>query len=372
MSDEIPNDDKLLHGCLHDRHVALEANMADEAGWRVPLSYSNAAEEVLQVRCRAGVCDVSHAGRIRIRGDGALDLLERTCTADLAHQEFDTSLPTLLCNERGGVLAAGRLIRLESFWVLVTDPLCREKVLEHLGALAGQFDAKVDDQTQKTAMLSVDGPRSPEILDALLPFSVGNLPAGAVKFGTLMIARYIAERVDATGDWGVQVSVPNMMAVQAWRFITEKAGDSSIPPIGLAARDVMRIEAGFCRYGHELNETIDPISAGLQEHVDFAHDFLGRDALKAIGEKGPSRKRVGLRIDDGAAGNLPKMGTEVFGESGGEVGTVTSGTFSPTLDAIIAQAYLVVDAAEAGTVVRVGDATARVVDLPFYRPCERS
>ncbi len=198
-SNEMPESESLLKTALHDKHVGMEAKLADEAGWDMPLSYCGALEEAAEVRRRAGVFDVSHFGRIRIRGDGALDLLERVCTADVAHQEDNTTLQTLLCNERGGIIDHCRLIRLTNFWVLVTSPACRAKVLEHLAQPAAEFGAKVDDQTLKTSMLAVTGPAAGEILDAVLPFRVGDLPDGAVKFGSLMIARYIAERMSFTG-----------------------------------------------------------------------------------------------------------------------------------------------------------------------------
>ncbi|MHC4295333.1 MAG: hypothetical protein ACYSTL_07085, partial [Planctomycetota bacterium] len=211
---------ELIKTALHSRHVALEAKMGEEAGWCVPLSYRGALEEVTKIRRRAGVFDLSHYGRIRIRGDGALDLLERACTADVVHQEDDTTLTTLLCNERGGIIDVCRLIRLANFWVMVCSPGAREKVLEHLTLLGDQFAAKVDDQTPKTSMLGVGGPGAPQILDAVLPFSVSDLPAGIVKFGSLMVARYIAERIDFIGEWGVCVEIPNMVTARAWTFIT--------------------------------------------------------------------------------------------------------------------------------------------------------
>lgn len=360
---------------LHERHVALEARMADEAGWEVPLSYRGVLDEVRELRRRAGVLDLSHFGRIRIRGGGALDLLERLCTADVARQEDDTTLETLLCNESGGVMDLCRLIRLESFWVLVTSPPCREKVLAHAQALAEQFDAKVDDQTFKTSLLAVEGPEAAGILDAVLPFKASAIADGAVKFGSLMIARYIAERTSFSGEWGVQVQVPNMLAGQAWRFITASAGTNALPPVGLAAWDVLRIEAGRPRYGHELNETVDPFCAGLERLLDLEHDFLGQDVLEKLRACSAASRLVGLVLlpdeppeTPPPPGSIPHLGEPVLAPDGSEVGQVTSGTYSAAMEKTIAMAQVASDSAAPGTRLRVGARSAEAVELPFRLP----
>ncbi len=358
--------DQQLKGSLHDKHVAMDASMGDEAGWSVPLSYTSAMEEAAEVHRRAGVFDVSHCGRIRIRGAGALDLLERVCTHDVAHQEDNTTVPSLLCNERGGIIDYARLIRLESFWVLVTSDICRTKVLEHLTGLAGDFGAKVDDQTPKTTMLAITGPAARDMLEKVLPFSIASIAPGEVKFGSIMIAKYIAEVTSFTGHWGTCVSVPGMLAGKAWQFITDKAGDDSVRPCGMDAMELLRIEAGQLRYGHELNETIDPAVAGLMGCVDFGHEFIGKAALEQLRDSSPARTLVGLVLDGNC---IAGQGTVITDDQGGEIGAVTSGTFSPSLDKPIAMAYVNVAACEEGSQVSLevqGEScTATITALPF-------
>ena len=347
-----------------------------KAGWLMPLSYRGVIDEVRQVRRRAGVFDISHLGRIRIRGDGAPDLLEHLCTADVIHQEDDTVLRTLLCNDQGGIIDDCLLVRAEGFWLLTTSAICREKVLRHVQAAAADFDVKIDDQTQRTSQFAVTGPAAAGILDAVLPQKPSAMKPGEVKVGSLMIARYIAMRTGYSGQWGLEVVVPNMVAAEAWRFITEKAGENCIAPAGLAARDVLRIEAGLPRYGHELNETVDPVTAGLQDKLDFEHDFLGREALLKKTQGRPKRVLVGLSLetptgrDDAAA--IPKLGSAVSTPDGNEVAAVTSGTFSPTLEKVIAMAYVARSAAGADTELLVDVAGFRrpavVSRLPFARP----
>ena len=357
---------------LHDRHVAREAKMGSDGGWEMPLSFSGAADEVQAVCSRAGAFDISHVGRIRIRGDEALDLVERVCTADVVRQEDDTARYTLLCNESGGIIDQCLAIRIEDWWLLTTSPINRVKVFEHLCARGEGLSVKVDDQTLKTSMVCVAGAQAEEMLDRALPISVAGMAPGQIKTGTLMFARYIAVRTVYMGLWALDVMLPNMFIGQAWRFITDKAGENAAPPAGAVARDVLRIQAGMCRYGHELNETIDPFMAGLGESVDFAHEFIGREALAALRDKAPSRRRVGLvlapSVGQDAAGAIPACGTPVCRTDGGQIGTVTSGTFSPALDRVIAMAYVACESGGAGTEVLVGQDSSRVaelVSLPF-------
>ena len=149
---------ELLRTALHAKHLAAQAEMGEVCGWEMPLHYGDPQAEYERARARAAVMDVSHIGRIRVRGDGAVDLLERLCTADVGRQEDDTAQYTLLLNEAGGILADAMAVRLERFWVLTVAPARRQAVLEHAQALAGACGAKVDDQTFKPSMLATVGP----------------------------------------------------------------------------------------------------------------------------------------------------------------------------------------------------------------------
>lgn len=354
---------------LHAKHVALEAKMEDVAGWHMPLSYGSALEEAHEARSRAVVWDVSHMGRLRIRGDGAIDLLERACTVDVAHQEDDTCVITPLCNERGGLLDLCRLVRLEDHWLLFTSPLGREKILSHLQGLAEALNAKVEDQTGKTALFDVAGPAAAKILDAVLPQKVSEIPAGGAATGSFMIAKYVATRMDFTGLWSLQVVVPAMLAGMAWDFITKKAGANAIRPAGLAARDILRLEAAIPEYGYEINETIDPFTAGLGAAVRGGRNFIGSGALEEIKRRGVARRLVAAVFDAAPTGGtamlIPRQGEELFDASGAAVGTITSATFSPALERIVALAYVSAGAG-AGTRIQAGPSRlgATLTDRP--------
>jgi aminomethyltransferase len=241
-------------------------------------------------------------------------------------------------------------------------------VLDHAISAADGMSVKVDDQTEKGAMLAVSGPGAREILDSVLPEKPGDLAPGATKIGSMMITRYIVMRTSFTGMWGIEVILPKMFIGKAWRFITDKAGDKALKPAGMTARDILRIEAGLCRYGRELNETTDPFTVGLESLVDFDHEFIGRQALAAIRDKGVSRKRIGLRL---AGTDIARQGDTVFNAEGHETGVITSGTFSPALDCSIAMAQVSLASADIGTTLEVELAStgqkvsATVTLLPF-------
>ncbi|MBT3198674.1 MAG: hypothetical protein HN350_02060 [Phycisphaerales bacterium] len=348
-------------------HRGMDAAMGQEGGWEVPLSYSGALDEAAETRRLASVFDISHVGRIRVRGRDATDLLAKLCTSDVRRQEDDTAAATLMLTETGGILADATVSRLEGFWLLTTDPCNRQKVLEHAQAVGAEMSVKVDDQTDKGAMVAISGPCARDLLDSVLPEKPGDLPEGTAKIGSMMIARYIVMRTSFTGMWGLEVILPKMFIGKAWRFITDKAGEKALKPAGMNARDILRIEAGICRYGHELNETIDPLTAGLESLVHFDHEFIGRDALIAIRDKGVSRKRVGLRLD---GTDIARQGDTVLNSDGVEVGVITSGTFSPALDCSIAMAQVSLPSVENASPLQVElaggqKASAKITALPF-------
>jgi aminomethyltransferase len=273
------SDEAALRTALHDKHIAAGAEMVVEDGWLVPARYGDAEAEYEQVRRRAGALDLSDIGRIRVRGDGALEMLEHVCTSDVARQEDDTAAYSLLCNERGGIIDHVLVVRLEGYWLLTCSPPARRRVLEHLSAQAEGFGAKVDDQTTKTSMLSVVGPGAAEILDAVLPQRPSELPRGAAKAGSMLIAKYVAMRTGATRLWSLEVMVPNMLVGRAWDFITRKAGHHAVAPVGRIVRERLRVEAGLARWGRQFTEDAGPVAAGLARAVCWEKDFLGKAAI---------------------------------------------------------------------------------------------
>lgn len=326
---------------LHNHHVNAGARMALRDGWEMPANYGSPDEEFDQLHNRAAVMDLACDGRIRVRGDGALSMLEYLCTADVAKQEDDTAIRSLLLNQRGGIIDLVTVMRLDGWWILTCSPGRRQAVLEHLQSHAGQFDAKVDDQTLKTTTIAVIGPLAADILDRFLPDKPSRLAPGEVKIGSMMIARYIAARTGATSLWSLEVSLPNMLVGQGWKFITAKAGENAISPAGMDAREVLRIEAHLPRWGHEMDDNTDPISAGLGAMVCFEKDFLGAEAVKAAMQAGVSHRRVAWSMEagspEGPQADIAR-GDKLLDTAGTPIGVVTSTAFSPSAGVWLGQA----------------------------------
>lgn len=369
------SEEELRRTPFYDKHVAMEAKLGELAGWRVPLSFRGAFEESVEVRRRAGLFDVTPIGRLRIRGDGAVDLLSHLCTHDVETQSDNTAVLTLLCDESGGILDICMLSRLENFWLLTTSPCNRAKILDHLSAHADRFDARVDDQTEMTCQVAVAGPRAGALLDAVLPEPVSGMSRRQVYVGSLMLARYIAMRTGFTGGWSIEVILPNMFAGRAWDFATRTAGERAIPPAGETARDILRIETGVPAYGREIDETVNPAMAGLMHLVDQDKDFLAAEAIAKLEGKTPARLLAGIsaelpreRVGEGA---IPRMGTSVSRTDGSHVGAVTSATYSPNLEKLLILAYVTPESTQAGTelCIPVGDhlCPGEVSELPFVK-----
>jgi len=363
-----------LKTALHGRHRQAGAVLAEEAGLAMPFSYGSTLCEYRQARTGAAVIDVSSLGRISIRGDGSLDLLEKVLTHDVARQADDTAHYTLLCNRAGGIIDHGLCVRLEDGWLLTTSPLGRLRVLEHLREHAASLEVRMDDQTESTTHLYLTGPQAAKRLEAVLGEKVTSWPVGMARAGTLMIARYVALRSAAAGQWALEVILPNAFAAQAWDYVTSGAGGHRFAPAGLAVWEILRVEAGTARLGHEINETIDPITAGLDHWVRREGQFIGAEAIRKLGAKQPARRRVGLVLHppaDDQPPPIPRQGNAVYDGVRTEVGVVTSGTFSPHMEQAIAMAYVSGACAEPGTTLEVvaesQPVPAKVVPLPFVK-----
>jgi aminomethyltransferase len=232
---------------LHDLHVAAGAAMTADAGWEMPARYGDAQAEASAARQDAAVADVTHWGRIRIRGQGAVELLGQLLEADVSRQEDDTVRPVTPLDSADQPLDRSRLVRLEDMWLLVTSPAARAHVLEEATGIGATLDVKVDDQTEKTAMIACLGPQAAGRLDTVLPITVSDMADASARTGSVLIAKYIALRSDLGGIasapggsqappvWRMEVILPAMLAGRAWRFITEKAGANHIAPIGTEA-----------------------------------------------------------------------------------------------------------------------------------------
>jgi len=360
-------------------HKDHGAKFVDFAGWEMPILYRSIHEEHHQVRTSGGLFDVSHMGRIKISGRNARKFIERVVTRYVTDMAENTCRYSLICNERGGVMDDILVYRFAEHWMLVVNASNREKILAHLNASIGELSVKIEDQTTSTAMVALQGPR---VMEHIGKFSreVPTLKRYTFCQKNLLILKMIISRTGYTGEDGVEVIMPSGMASMALKLLVkEKPDEDGLPPVtlpcGLGARDTLRMEAGMPLYGHELSEDIDPISAGLQFAVSLNKDeleqgekYIGQDALKKIAAEGPKQKIVGLKLD---GKRTARQGMSIVAGDGKEVGQVTSGCVSPTLNYPIAMALVASEHAEVGTKLTINlgspPTAAEVVKLPFYK-----
>lgn len=355
-----------LHTPLHDWHVAHKARMVPFAGWSMPVQYGGIIEEHQAVRQSAGWFDVSHMGRFLFEGPGAPDLIQHVWTNNAATMKVGQVRYGLICNDLGGILDDVLVYRLDGRWMMVVNAGNREKIWEWLAARQAPYEVTLSDRTADWAMIAVQGPKALNFIEPLFGSQSAALRyyfATTAPFTGNPYEPILISRTGYTGEDGCEVILP---AEHSPALADALSG--SAKPCGLGARDTLRLEAAMPLYGHELTEDIDPYQAGLSWAVKPEKgSFIGRDSLLKL-LRDPSRpKRVGLELEGRRAA---REGCAVFA---GErcVGTVTSGSFGPTLDKSIAMAYLEPAAADEGRAceveVRGSRVAARVVALPFYQ-----
>jgi aminomethyltransferase len=351
----------LLRTPLHAWHVANKGRMVPFAGWEMPVQYAGIIPEHTAVRTGCGLFDIGHMARVDFAGQDVLPFLEEVFTNSVGTMKDGQVRYGLICREDGGILDDVLVYRWPYGYAMVVNASNREKILAWLAGRINGRDVQLDDRTAHTAMVAVQGPKSVELVKGLFADD-----ASGLKYYYAMPTRYrdqgcVVSRTGYTGEDGFEVMLANELAVPLWEELIARGAVAC----GLGARDTLRLEAAMPLYGHELNEHIDPISAGLGWAVKFDKEFVGRQALK---ERPDTRSvRVGLELDGKRAA---REGAEVFAD-GKALGTVTSGSFVPHLQKSIAMAYLPPNYAAPGTPVLIDlkgtKVDAKVVALPFYR-----
>jgi aminomethyltransferase len=364
----------LLRTPLHDLHVAAGAQMVPFVGWEMPLLYKGIIPEHQHTRRVSSIFDVSHMGRIMVTGPASLELLEMLCTRKLGDMQPGKVRYSYMCNEAGGILDDLVVARYEEEgrWGVVCNGSNREKILDWTLKHAAGKDVKVEDITIATGMVAVQGPRTREIIQPLLPFDASGLKNWSFLAGNYMGIDYYISRSGYTGEEGAEIIVPDSIAAFIWqRLTTVEPGqpeENQIRPAGLGARDTLRLEAGLPLYGHELGEQTNPIAAGFGWAVSLDKEFIGAEALRKVAADGPARKLVGLEL---TGRRIARQDAQVQDGSDHVIGTVTSGTLAPTINKSVAMAYLDKEYAVPGqqVVVKLRDQAipATVVQLPFYK-----
>lgn len=372
----------MLQTVLHDWHVNAGARMVDFAGWRMPIQYASIVEEHHAVRQRAGLFDISHMGRLWFRGPDQIRFLDHLLTNHVEKLRVGQVRYSLVCREDGGILDDVLIYRFSDRCLLVVNGANREKIVDWIGKYLDGFDVTLQDETLSSAMLALQGPRALDLLQPLIETPLGDMryyeareslttrnliPGVMTEGGSVDGTLVVVSRTGYTGEDGFEVILPLEQGVPFWTQLLAAAGEH-LTPCGLGCRDTLRLEAAMPLYGHEMDETVDPFTAGLSFGVKLAKEnFIGRAALVAKQHDPALPKRVGVEL---TGRRIAREGALLM-HNGSEVGRVTSGTFSPTLDKSIAMGYLTASAAEPGTDIEVDirgkREPARVVSLPFYK-----
>jgi aminomethyltransferase len=362
MSSDAP-----LRTPLYDWHAAHHGRLVEFGGWAMPVQYTTIVEEHHAVRRRVGLFDISHMGRLLFDGPDALPWLEKLTTNHVARLVPNQIQYSLLASESGGVLDDILVYRLPEGYAVVCNASNRSKVVAHFAKHKGAMNATLRDRTRDTAMIAVQGPSALATLEPIFDGPLANVPYYHSSAGTFLGEPTPASRTGYTGEDGFELVVEAKRAEAAWNALMEAGRAYGIVPCGLGARDTLRFEAAMPLYGHELEENINPYEAGVAWAVKLDKgDFIGRDALRGF-KANPGRRRVGLALEGkriARQGCAVKRGDQV-------IGTVTSGTFSPTLERSLAMALVEPGAAEIGTRLNVDvrgrDEAAEVAAFPFYK-----
>ncbi len=345
--------------------------MVEFAGWALPVMYDNIAAEHAATRTSGGLFDVSHMGRLRFKGGDAGAFLEKVFTRRVTDLAAGRSRYGFITNEVGGV-KDDVIVSAEGDhkYAMVCNASNRQKLLAHFEAVAADhgWSIGLEDRTEKTAMVALQGPSVIEKLADKLPVDIDlrDLKRFGFVKTTYLFMEFIVHRTGYTGEDGVEVILPARAAAMAVKAL---GGESAwLKPAGLGARDTLRVEAGLPLYGHELSEEISALASGYDFAINLDQDFIGAPALRQQRDAGgPPRRLVGLKLD---AKRIARQHTPVRLD-GEVVGQVTSGTLSPTLGSSIAIAHLDAAHTEVGTKIecdfRGKPIAAEVVAMPFYK-----
>jgi aminomethyltransferase len=361
---------EILNTPFTHKHLALGAKMAPFAGYNMPISYTGINDEHAAVRNHAGVFDVSHMGEFILRGEHALDLIQRITSNDASVLEDGKAQYSCFPNATGGIVDDLLVYCVEKnkVYMLVVNASNIEKDWNWVVANNTQ-GVEMHNISAKTALLAVQGPKATQIVQQLTSMDVLNMPYYSFAKGKLLdIDNVLISATGYTGAGGVEIYFEdiNDNANKIWDALFEAGAPFGIKPIGLGARDTLRLEMGFCLYGNDIDDTTSPIEAGLGWITKFTKDFTNAAALKAQKENGVAKKLVGFEMIDRG---IPRHYYLIKDAAGNEIGSVTSGTQAPSLGKAIGMGYVATSHAKAGTDIYIDIRNtlvkATVVKFPF-------
>jgi len=362
---------------LHAQHLALGARMAPFGGWDMPIDYGSIVEEHRATRAAAGLFDLSHMGEFHVTGPGALQLIDQLITNDASPLPLGKGLYSPMCRDDGTIVDDVIVYHLpgaaHAHYLIVVNAANIDRdwawvrgVQEDAGLSLGSV---LENRSDETALVAIQGPRAEAILQSLTDEPLASLGYFCIVQTVVAGLPVSIARTGYTGEDGFELFVSAAQAINLWTPLLTAGAEQGLRPVGLGARDTLRLEARLPLYGNDISDRTTPLEAGLGRFVKLDKpDFRGRKALEQQQQAGLTRKLTGLAMDDRS---VPRPHYPVVSTDGSELGEVTSGTFSPTIGRGIALAYLPVSHTTLGTpvqvVIRGQRHPATVVKTPFYR-----
>lgn len=355
---------------LTKTHESLGAKMVPFAGYNMPVSYEGVNAEHETVRKGVGVFDVSHMGEFLISGPNALSLIQKVTSNDASKLTIGRAQYSCLPNETGGIVDDLIVYRIkEEQYLLVVNASNIDKDWAHISSYNNEFKADMRNISEGYSLLAIQGPKAVEAMQSLT-----SIDLSAIKFYHFEVADFagiehvIISATGYTGSGGFEIYCKNEEVKQIWDKVFEAGADFGIKPIGLAARDTLRLEMGYCLYGNDIDDTTSPLEAGLGWITKFTKDFVNSEALEKEKKHGLERKLVAFELDDRG---IPRHGYDIVDGNGKTIGVVTSGTMSPSLGTGLGLGYVPIIFSEPGSKIHIqirkNAVSATVVKLPFYK-----
>ncbi len=355
---------------LSEVHRSLGAKMVPFAGYEMPVSYEGVNIEHQTVRDKVGVFDVSHMGEFLIEGPKALALIQKVSSNDASKLTIGKAQYSCMPNETGGIVDDLIIYRVkDEVYLLVVNASNIDKDWEHISKYNADIGAQMRNMSDAYSLLAIQGPKAVEAMQSL-----SSVDLSAISFYNFVVGDFagiehvIISATGYTGSGGFEIYCKNEEVEQVWKGVLEAGESYGIKPIGLAARDTLRLEMGYCLYGNDIDETTSPIEAGLGWITKFTKEFVNHEALAKEKEEGPKRKLIAFEMEERG---IPRQGYDIMDENEQVVGQVTSGTMSPSLGIGIGMGYVPKSLSGVGTQVfiqiRKKAVPARIVKLPFYK-----
>ncbi len=355
---------------LSSTHEALGAKMVPFAGYNMPVSYDGVTVEHETVRKGVGVFDVSHMGEFLISGPKALELIQKVSSNDASKLTIGKAQYSCLPNETGGIVDDLIIYKLkEEQYLLVVNASNIDKDWAHISNYNQNIGAEMRNISEDYSLLAIQGPKAVEAMQ-----SITSVDLSTIKFYNFEVADFagvdhvIISATGYTGSGGFEIYCKNSEVKQIWDTVFDAGADFDIKPVGLAARDTLRLEMGYCLYGNDINDTTSPLEAGLGWITKFTKEFVNSEALAKQKSHGPERKLVAFELDERG---IPRHDYDIVDSQGKKIGIVTSGTMSPSMGKGIGLGYVPTILSEVGSKIyvqiRKNAIPATIVKLPFYK-----